>query len=58
MNELKKLVTDVEGSQITGIGRNNFRAIAEKAGAVIRIGRKRLTQIEKVMKYIEEHPNL
>ena len=58
MSEIKKLVTDTEGTQITGIGRNNFRAIAEKAGAVIRIGRKRLTLIEKVMKYIEEHPNL
>ena len=58
-NELKRLlVTDDELSQMAHISRNNVRKIAEAAGAVVRVGRKRLNDPEVFMEYVKAHSKL
>ena len=58
-NNIKKLlVTDDELSQASNISRNNVRKIAEAAGAVVRVGRKRLNRLDVFMEYVNTHNQL
>ena len=53
-SEVKDVIsTDIIGLQaITGLGRNTAARIGEEAGATIRIGRRKLYNIDKVKQYL------
>ena len=48
-----KIAVDINGLQaMLSLGRNTTAEIGEKAGAVIKIGRRRLYNVKKVEEYI------
>lgn len=50
----EKIAVDIIGLQaMLSIGRKSASEIGEKAGAVIRIGRRKLYNVEKVKQYME-----
>jgi hypothetical protein len=50
-----KIAVDINGLQgMLSIGRNTAADIGEKAGAVIRIGRRKLYNVRKVEEYINK----
>jgi hypothetical protein len=49
-----KIAVDINGLQgMLSVGKNTAADIGEKAGAVIRIGRRKLYNVKKVEAYIE-----
>lgn len=55
MAEVKAVfVRDPEGCKITGLGRTKFRQIAEECGAVRKVGKVRLNNIDVILDYIEK----
>lgn len=51
-----KMAVDINGLQaMLSIGRNTAAEIGEKAGAVIRIGRRKLFNVKKIQAYIDSH---
>ena len=54
----RKLAVGIkELQQMLGLGRANADAIGEKAGAVIRVGTRKLYNVEKVEEYINSITN-
>ena len=50
-----KITVDInELKEMLSIGRNNAAEIGEKAGAVIRIGRRKLYNVRKVTEYMDK----
>lgn len=48
-----KISVDIKGLQsLTGVGRNTAAKIGEDAGAVIRIGRRKLYNVQLVQEYM------
>lgn len=47
-------VDDNELSVILGLGKKSARRVAEQAGAVRKIGRRRVTHLGTVLEYIEK----
>lgn len=55
MENENKLLVDINGLQaMLSIGRNTAATVGEKAGAVVRIGRRRLYNVAKVVGYLEQ----
>lgn len=52
--EVKDVIsTDITGLQsMTGLGRNTAAKIGEEADAVIRIGRRKLYNVDKIKQYL------
>lgn len=51
-----KITVDINGLQaMLSVGRNTANEIGEKAGAVIRIGRRKLYNVNKVQAYIDSN---
>lgn len=49
-----KISVDIKGlMDMCGVGRNTAYQIGEDAGAVIRIGRRKLYNVKKVQEYID-----
>lgn len=49
-----KISVDIKGLQsLCGVGRNTAAKIGEDAGAVIRIGRRKLYSVSKVQAYMD-----
>ncbi len=50
-----KITVDINGLQaMLSVGRNSANEIGEKAGAVTRIGRRKLYNVEKVRNYLNQ----
>jgi len=50
-----KITVDINGlQQLLSIGRNSAATIGEQAGAVIRIGRRKLYNVDKVKAYMNK----
>ena len=53
-NSANKLTVDINGLQdILSVGKNTASQIGDKAGAVIRIGRRKLYIVDKVNDYMK-----
>jgi hypothetical protein len=53
-NSASKLTVDINGLQdILSVGKNTASQIGDKAGAVIRIGRRKLYIVDKVNDYMK-----
>lgn len=51
----KKILVDINGLQaMLSIGKNTASGIGEKAGAVVRIGTRKLYNVKKIEEYIEQ----
>lgn len=49
-----KITVDINGLMgLTSVGRGTAEKIAENAGAVIRVGRRKLYNVEKVQSYLD-----
>lgn len=48
------LITDPELKVALGCGMYTARKIAEEAGAVVRVGKRKLNNIKKIQKYLDE----
>ena len=57
VTERKIAVGVKELQQMLGLGRANADAIGEKAGAVIRVGTRKLYNVEKIEEYINSITN-
>ena len=52
---IQKITVDVNGlMEMLSVGRNSALAIGENAGAVIRVGRRKLYSVEKIKEYMNE----
>lgn len=50
-----KIAVDINGLQaMLSVGKNTAAEIGEKAGAVIRIGRRKLYNVRKIELYVEQ----
>lgn len=50
-----KITVDINGLQtMLSVGKNSAAEIGEKAGAVIRIGRRKLYNVKKIIEYMEQ----
>lgn len=53
-----KITVDINGLQaLLSLGRCTADEIGEKAGAVVRVGRRKLYNVEKIKKYINDLSN-
>lgn len=58
INQGRRLAVGIkELQQMLGLGRVNADAIGEKAGAVIRVGTRKLYNVEKVEEYLNSITN-
>lgn len=55
-NSYYKIMVDIKGLQdMLSCGRSSADQIGESAGAVIRIGRRKLYNIQKIESYLDNH---
>lgn len=58
-NYNNKMAVDIKGlCEMMSLGRNSCMKLGEDAGAVIRVGRRKLYSVEKIREYIENQEDV
>lgn len=55
VNSTEKISVDIKGlMKMLSVGRRTASQIGEKANAVVRVGRRKLYNLEKIQKFMDE----